>query len=346
MNSSRTKVGALWAVLLMAGCGTGPRATGDVSDAVVDGEGASSIGASTPGEHATTGEDRLRATAGRADVVGESDDTGAMSGDGVDDDEDEAGPDATSDLEPGQEQEQEHAQAQATAAEDPLRVEATSSSAAGEDLGGTGPVDASGRCIASAILCGVAVTGFAATCVANLFTAGTLTPECVGALNAVGGACAEVALVCGKANGLVLPKSTIGPVGGAATSHKFAVACPGYNRANALRGRAGSQVDRVGFRCTNGALRSGGGTGGRGFDTRCPKGYLLRGVDYRSGGAVDAVRAVCARIGRAGSLAHGTWHGGAGGNRRGSLLCPANRWVYATTGSFGANLAEFRFRCQ
>ena len=338
MNASRMKVGALWAVLLMAGCGSGQRATGDANDAVVDGEGASSIGAATPEDRATMGKEPMRAGAERAiDVVGESDDTETMSGDAVDD-EDEAVPDATSDSDPGSED--------ATAAEEAFRVESNAASADAEDVKGPGRADASGRCIASAILCGVAVTGFAATCVANLFTAGTLTPECVGALNAVGGACAEVALVCGKANGLNLPKYTIGPVGGAATSHKFAVACPGYNRANALRGASGSQVDRIGFRCTNGALRSGGGRGGRGFDTRCPKGYLLRGVDYRSGGAVDAVRAVCARIGRPGSLAHGTWRGGSGGNRRGSLLCPPNRWVYATTGSFGANVAEFRFRCQ
>jgi hypothetical protein len=338
MNSSRTKVIAVCAVFLMAGCGSDPRATGGAVDAVVDGEGTSSVGAATAEDRAATmGKDPMRAAAERAvDVVGEDDGTGAMSGDPVDD-EDEAVPDATSDDEPSPEE--------ATAATNAL-VESSAASVEAEDVAAPGPDDASGRCIASAILCGVAVTGFAATCVANLFTAGTLTPECVGALNAVGGVCAEVALVCGKANGLNLPKYTIGPVGGAATSHKFSVACPGYNRANALRGKSGSQVDRVGFRCTNGALKSGGGTGGRGFDTRCPKGYLLRGVDYRSGGAVDAVRAVCARIGRPGSLAHGTWRGGSGGNRRGSLLCPANRWVYAVTGSFGANVSEFRFRCQ
>ena len=79
-----------------------------------------------------------------------------------------------------------------------------------------------------------------------------------------------------------------------------------------------------------------GSTGGGGgpFESRCPSGKLLRGLELRAGNLVDAVRPVCASIGADGKIGDDSpvdpWRGGPGGSPV-SLMCPERRPVIVGT---------------
>ncbi len=92
----------------------------------------------------------------------------------------------------------------------------------------------------------------------------------------------------------------LGPIGGSGGTYHDWTYCPGGYGAVGIQGRAADKVDAVGLICadlTNSSRRVTlpvhGGSGGQGFYDECAQGYLMTGVNLRSGRVVDRIQGVC-----------------------------------------------------
>lgn len=96
--------------------------------------------------------------------------------------------------------------------------------------------------------------------------------------------------------------SVLGPLGGTGGTWHDWTYCPPDFGAIGIQGRAADKVDALGLICVN--LRDSsqivtlpvyGGSGGQGFNDRCGQGYLMTGVNLRTGRVVDRVQGMCQR---------------------------------------------------
>jgi hypothetical protein len=98
------------------------------------------------------------------------------------------------------------------------------------------------------------------------------------------------------------------PMIGGTTGDEFSSECPQNQAVIAVRGRAGTTLDRIGVRCgrvrrwvldgTPGSIEpSFGGLGGVPFTDECPPGYFLQGVlGHAAATAINSVQALCVPI--------------------------------------------------
>jgi hypothetical protein len=119
-----------------------------------------------------------------------------------------------------------------------------------------------------------------------------------GGLDAVGPVCSSID---DPAAGV--PGETAGGTGGAV----FDTRCPPGQVGVGLFGRSGAEVDALGLACADlkawaaGPTRAvrlapNGGTGGRDYEALCPSGYVMVGLEGRSGAHIDRIGGYCARV--------------------------------------------------
>ncbi|MDX1694652.1 MAG: hypothetical protein R3208_12875, partial [Ketobacteraceae bacterium] len=95
---------------------------------------------------------------------------------------------------------------------------------------------------------------------------------------------------------------------GGSGGSEYADSCPDGKLMTSFFGKAGSNIDNIGFECLDvNRLQDGdyrfasiqgpfGGSGGGEFTSRCPKGYAMTGVEGRAGSRIDQLRGVCSRV--------------------------------------------------
>lgn len=95
---------------------------------------------------------------------------------------------------------------------------------------------------------------------------------------------------------------TLGPAGGGGGTYHDWAYCPTNEGAIGIQGSSGIYVDRLGLICSNvtspnsnneTTLPVYGGTGGSYFYDDCGTGYLMDGVNIRSGVYVDQIQGIC-----------------------------------------------------
>ncbi|MDC0748820.1 hypothetical protein [Polyangium mundeleinium] len=97
------------------------------------------------------------------------------------------------------------------------------------------------------------------------------------------------------------------PMIGGTTGEAFSSECPQSEAVIAVRGRAGTTLDRIGVRCARvrpwvqmgapGSIEpSFGGTSGVPFTETCPPGYFLQGLLGYAAGAVHSTQGLCVPI--------------------------------------------------
>jgi hypothetical protein len=97
------------------------------------------------------------------------------------------------------------------------------------------------------------------------------------------------------------------PALGTAMTTPFTLQCPVQQAVMAVRGRAGTKLDRVGLSCARirpwleqgirgVVLQSVGGAGGSAFADECPAGYFFQGIFGYSNGTINGAQGLCAPI--------------------------------------------------
>ncbi|MRG92927.1 hypothetical protein [Polyangium spumosum] len=123
------------------------------------------------------------------------------------------------------------------------------------------------------------------------------------------GTIGALGLVCARMldNGMFTSRDER-PMIGAMTGETFSSDCPQNEAVMAVRGRAGTTLDRIGVRCARvrawvqmgapGSIEpSSGGTGGSPFTETCPPGYFLQGLlGYATSTAIHGVQGLCVPI--------------------------------------------------
>jgi hypothetical protein len=84
------------------------------------------------------------------------------------------------------------------------------------------------------------------------------------------------------------------------------------------------------------------------LETYCPENWVVNGVQYHSGKALDHVRAHCTKVQKDGQMSGAAFakkgFGGGGGDARGNYMCPPQQAVTSMRVWVDGNGAVFRFR--
>lgn len=134
-------------------------------------------------------------------------------------------------------------------------------------------------------------------------------------------------------------------------------ACPDGYVVTGFRGRSGSEIDKVGFRCHRFSFETmepfgdqyftklGGGNGGSPFGSiNCPAGKVAIGFRGRSGARIDKLGLVCGNIDRS-NISFTAQRGGNGGSPF-TVQCPVNTAIRSFYGRVGARVDALGVFCK
>jgi hypothetical protein len=170
-------------------------------------------------------------------------------------------------------------------------------------------------------------------------------------------ACAAV--FASPAGAVVVPTAQVGGSGGTA----FTQTCPNGEILSGLQGTSGTLIDSVESICTKldvlgdnftdpVVLSSHGGSGARGYDLECPKGWAVTGLTGRSGSFVDRVQLICAPVQLDGTVLLGAAEkvdpfsaGGTGGSAF-TIHCPGTTPARGIDGRAGTFVDRLGLGCE
>jgi hypothetical protein len=195
----------------------------------------------------------------------------------------------------------------------------------------------SGACAEDIVLCSFAAAGTAAACVADLWAGGALTPECIAAFNATGGACAAAARDCAGSGGGVGTPGTVrlarAGSGIIQSSDVFReLTCTAPHRVKSTRiewANLGGPVyiTKITLTCTNNVALTYGYNGTSTNTYTCSTGRLMAGLMLRTGAFVDAAGGVCRQLANNSGVTYvnGLW-GGTGGTQN-DRVCATGKYI-------------------
>lgn len=193
----------------------------------------------------------------------------------------------------------------------------------------------SGACAEDLVLCSFAAVGTVAACVGDLWAGGALTPECVAAFNATGGACAAAARDCAGGVGspatVRLARAGSGIIqSGSDVFRELTCAAPHRVKSTKVEwANLGGPVyvTKITLTCTNNVALTYGYPGTSTNTYTCSAGRLMAGMVLQTGAFVDAAGGVCRQLANNSGTTYvnGIW-GGTGGSRT-DRVCATGKYL-------------------
>jgi hypothetical protein len=191
------------------------------------------------------------------------------------------------------------------------------------------------QCLAQLAICAGGATGTVLSCVADLFTGGAMTPECLAAMAATSGACATASQICGGHTGSPahVRLALTGSATTAAPDTTVTLGCPSHHRVKTVKtewfgeNSTSGRISRLTMTCTNGTNLVFGYAGTGSYTQTCPTGDLVAGLMQRVGTEINAAGVGCQQTAQTGApIAFSPLRGGAGGTTV-TRTCAAGKYV-------------------